>query len=153
MLKRIIRSTLIAWGLLVIYYQVIPSSVERQVEKGLQIQYQQAKDIVDAFCKSSEYYLPNRYSISFGKLEAPVIGECSTSRFSWKIVIDQKFWARSDDLSHKTLLYHELSHCMFREEHSEDPKNYMYPNLPDDLDELTLNSQFLEIIKKHCKGE
>jgi hypothetical protein len=57
--------------------------------------------------------------VSFGKNNDDVV----------EIYIDNSFWEATNQSSRKKLIYHELGHDILNLDHSEDPKNFMFPNI------------------------
>lgn len=43
------------------------------------------------------------------------------------VSLSREFWDKSDYITRKGLVYHELGHCMLMRRHSEDPKSIMQP--------------------------
>lgn len=55
----------------------------------------------------------SKLSVSFDKLEYPVIGQCHwLMNGEFEIQIDRTWWSYSSPISRKFLVYHELEHCV-----------------------------------------
>jgi len=100
-------------------------------------------------CKENQYLQPNNITINIGKLPAGILGECGINDVSYEIVIDKDFWANSDTSQKFQVIAHEMTHCVFQEEHSPDENNYMYSEMSD-IKITEVFRQLMEMIHKHC---
>lgn len=108
--------------------------------------------IISNYCDKSKYSLPKIHSITFGKMTEPeVVAYCSIKTNGFKLVFDKTFWDSLDNVGRTQLMFHEMAHCMFREEHSSDPTHFMYPSMIP-IDPLSLSIQLHYYLSRRCKG-
>lgn len=68
-----------------------------------------------------------------------VIGVCRTALDRFEIEIDRVRFLNLTEEFKNSLVFHEMTHCVFRKPHVEDPHNYMYRYLKGfSLEELRL---------------
>lgn len=57
-------------------------------------------------------YSSIKLSMKLQPLMQGVIGQCSTNYKNSTIIINSNYWAKFNELDKKTVLFHELSHCL-----------------------------------------
>lgn len=78
------------------------------------------------------------------------VGVCYRNGTARAIFIKKWYWNKIDSTSRKTLLFHELGHCILDLEHRDDPNNYMNPYITEDLSMWNLYNQVVADVKAHC---
>lgn len=85
------------------------------------------------------------------------IGECyDRPPYRYIIHIDKEFYENNTPIKIKSVMFHELRHCIFGKEdkdHSKDPYNYFSAILPEYTDEQILYEQVINDIKQSCEGQ
>lgn len=108
-------------------------------------------NIVNQFCKPSQYWYPKRVRIYITDLKDPTIGLCSFSYPSaFDITIDRSEFSKFSVPERFQLVAHEMRHCLFRVGHSDDPNNYMAPEFIH-IDKDVLAEQVVEDIANSCQ--
>lgn len=131
-------------------YSTFPSKF---VDKELQPYVTQVQTIANMFCEPYEMFLPNRTSVIFGELGSDILGVCYRTPFVWQIKIDKTAWKTMPEDERQTLLFHELTHCLFKEKHVLDKyPHYMNESIYK-IPMEEVRTQFLQIVDKHCKGK
>lgn len=116
--------------------------------------------MVQNHCNSSQYYYPDDTGIFIEDIsQAPdykedsdprTIGQCGYTNTLFHIYIDTKFFKTATVLEKKTVMFHELRHCMFHiDQHNKDPNSYFNDKVPDIL-EPELYSQVVDDLIKSC---
>lgn len=137
MLSKII----IAVGILISAYALRP---ERNIDKELKPAHDRYMFFVENICKKGQYFYPLKVNVIYGDLQEDkkkhlrTVGECYYDPpIRFKIVIDREYYKDAPQLEQFQLMAHEMRHCLFGVDHSQDPNNYMYYKMPDiTLDEL-----------------
>lgn len=82
----------------------------------------------------------NEVTIGFKKInDGNTIGICTEDLRFHEIDIDESWWDRSTQISHETLLKHELDHCYCKREHDWAKDRY-YPESAEEIFEQMMNS-------------
>lgn len=83
--------------------------------------------LVNNYCTKDQYYNPGQIEIKFEILGKRIIGYCQRKAINkYVIYVDPIYWDRAEFDERYSLIAHEMTHCMFNEEHNKDIKNYMY---------------------------
>lgn len=88
-------------------------------------------------------------TIVIKKIEDEYEGVCyeRTAVSPWLIQLNETYYRELSDIQKRSLVYHELTHCMFDSEtHSPDITNYMYFELRFDDSEFILTKQVMEYV-------
>lgn len=89
-------------------------------------------------------------SVVFGKMYLPgAIAYCEYKVNGFKLVFDKPYWDSLSDLNKTQLMFHEMAHCMFDEEHWDDPQHFMSPVM-NDMDALSLIIQVHNYLSLKC---
>ena len=108
-------------------------------------------EIITNYCDKTSYYLPKVFSIKFDKIrESEVVAYCSIKPNGFKLVFEESFWNSLDNVAKTQLMFHEMAHCMFKEEHNPDPSHFMYASM-NSIDPLTLSIQLHDYLSRRCK--
>lgn len=107
--------------------------------------------IVNKECLPDQLFYPSKTSILFVKSfpEKDTAAQCTRFEDAWEIEVLQSEWDKITLDNRRTLIFHELSHCMLLQEHVENPMNYMYPSIVD-IEFNVINDQVLEDAWNHC---
>lgn len=118
---------------------------------NLKTYYMEVLNTVKLYCRPDQYFNPPHKTLINDNLDLPVIGMCDTDQSSYyKIFIDVTFWkSASEDIRYE-LMAHEMTHCLFFENHSDDSTNYMFPVIRDITKDQT-KQQLIEFLQKTCK--
>ena len=131
--------------------ELIPS---KHIDKEIQPYYDLYMKIVNTYCTPKQYWFPRKVKVQFGNLldkDSEVIGVCAYAyprRFV--ITLDKQFFEFVPEVQKFQVLAHEMRHCLFLADHSQDPGNYMAPYFPI-LPAEVLIKQVTEDIKNSCK--
>lgn len=117
------------------------------VNKDIRPSYNKFETMLHNHCDISN---PPQFIIRFGETK-DAVGYCTYGRYHRVIMIDRNFWNRTDELTHDILVFHELTHCVLDKEHSIDPNNYMYFQLPVALSRAEFYNQVNEVMDEACK--
>ena len=122
------------------------------VDKELEPYYKAYSNYLSNNCYRFEYEDPHKLIIKFDNLEADVIGSCNIYMLDIKreIVIDRGYWNAVDDVSKMMLFGHEFAHCFLNSEHSTHENNFMFDNIPTDLNYFVFLFQFDSEVKGKC---
>lgn len=82
--------------------------------------------LVKQSCKVNQLNLPHSRLIRFLEPGRDRAAECGFNSRYWFINVSPSYWNRIGEEDRAQLMYHELSHCILRMDHSPDPENYMY---------------------------
>jgi hypothetical protein len=77
------------------------------------------------------------------------IAFCEPKINGFKLVFDERYWNALSDINKTQLMFHEMAHCMFNEDHYADPKHFMYFSM-NDMDGLTLAIQVHQYLTFKC---
>lgn len=105
--------------------------------------------LVEQYCKPDQYFYPN-HVVEFSDLSGDTIGICYRYPNRFLIQIDKLHWDNMSYDDRLQLYFHEASHCLFGEEHSDDDTNYMYYRQLDIPRELLYNQVRL-FLRKECQ--
>jgi len=123
----------------------------KYIDKELLPYVEQVYERVNLYCDKGEVFNPLRTSIVFSDLDTDILGQCSRTPLFWKVEINKKTWDSLKTIEKQMLLFHELTHCLFKQSHIKHPvphyMNEMIYEIP--LEELL--AEFEIIAKAHCK--
>lgn len=105
---------------------------------------------IQGSCDEGDIFKPRRTSITFASLKGDVLGQCIRSPFYWKIEINKNSWGNLNSIEKRMLLFHELTHCVFKEDHVKNQKNHYMNEILYEIPVDDLFFQFAQIIDKHC---
>lgn len=118
-------------------------------QPDLEKEYEKVLTIVKLHCEPNQYYLPQNVALEFNKLYEE-IAYCQIRLNGFKLVFDKRYWDEYTLPVDKTqLMMHELTHCLFRQEHVADPKHFMAPffiSIPENI----LYAQFDQFLRNRC---
>jgi hypothetical protein len=77
------------------------------------------------------------------------IGCCVRSGNIAYLAVDKSWWDNQDDHNRKMVLWHEMTHCIYDEDHVNNPNHYMYPSVTR-VNEIDLYIQVAQYAKKNC---
>ena len=137
----------IALGAFLAAYLFLPTSY---TEPELKPYVGFAMQVVDENCPAQNYFRPKLIQYGFGKLGEGKIGECSLGDKSYSIIFDRDTWKRIDEKEKYIVVMHEVTHCIFGADHSDDHNSYMYSYYIESQLLTGVYSQFVETIKRHC---
>lgn len=121
------------------------------ISRDLRPYYNQYMFFTENVCKEDQYWKPYRMVVLLGKLQTPVVGQCSYRYpFEFIVTIDEKYFNGATEVERLEVMAHELRHCFFRAEHSDYPFNYMYSELPD-LSKSELEAQIFKDLQTSCE--
>jgi hypothetical protein len=107
-------------------------------------------NIINHYCTKDQYRLPFMSSVTFGKMEIPgAIAYCEPKINGFKLVFDERYWNRLSNINKTQLMFHEMAHCMFNEDHRDDPNHFMYYSM-NDIDALFLAMQVHQYLAVKC---
>jgi len=104
---------------------------------------------VSQYCTEDQYFYP-KFKIEVKPLPDDVLGLCITLSNKFTIYLDKDFWDQSDHNDKLQLYFHEGVHCMFLEDHIDDPNHFMAPYYRK-LSNESLYRQFRQYLKEKCK--
>lgn len=118
-------------------------------EWALKEEFDKVMDVVKTHCRPDQYYHPDSISLEFSKLKEE-IAYCQIRINGFKIVFDKHYWNEYTlPIDRTQLMMHEVSHCIFRQEHIEDTRHFMAPFFVPIL-EPELTRQFHDYLKAKC---
>ena len=79
-------------------------------------------------------------------------GVCVRLPGMFLIKIDRDGWEHSDQHEKMQVMFHELSHCLLKEDHSKNSSNYMYYKMNDLVDEEVVRQTFV-VMRRHCSND
>lgn len=127
----------------IIPYKVIDNEIEPY--------YSEYMNIVQAYCKPDQYFNPWQMSIQFAELENNIIAQCQSNNISkYNIIYNTNYWKKQNHIQKKATIFHELQHCVFNEDHSENPDDFMYA-YETVISDSVLNEQLIEHLKNQCQ--
>lgn len=116
----------------------------------LEKEYEKVLTIVKTHCSPDQYYLPRNVTVEFTKLYEE-IAYCQIRMSGFKLVFDKRYWLTYlNEIDRTQLMMHELTHCLFKQKHLEDPRHFMaefFVSIP----EKELNRQFNDYLQTRCK--
>jgi hypothetical protein len=115
----------------------------------LNLEFEKVMEIVKKHCEPSQYYLPQSITIEFDRLYEEV-AYCQRRINGFKLVFDERYWNNMlAPIDRTQLMIHEMTHCLFKQDHVSDPKHFMAPffySIPEDV----LYVQFDEFLRGRC---
>lgn len=108
--------------------------------------------IVQKVCQLEQLNYPARTTILFSKTftDKNEAAQCETfDDGQWEIRVLEPYWNKITPDNKRTIIFHELSHCILLQDHVADPMNYMYPSLID-VEQDIINDQVLGDAWNHC---
>lgn len=112
-------------GIALIVYLVFPY---KSVSPEFKPYYNEFMGYVQNKCTEKQYNNPYKIIIDTNSfITGDIVGVCLRSIYSYRIYIKTDFWKTANDIAKYGVIMHELTHCVLRMDHSEDPNNYMYP--------------------------
>lgn len=158
-LVKLMRALIVtlAWTLIFMSFVLLnvafSSFPKRYVEKDLAPYVQQVYDRVDLYCNKDEVFNPLRTSVVFSELDQEILGQCGRTPFFWKVEINKKTWNELKPIEKQMLLFHELTHCLFKQSHINKPSPHYMNEVIYEISLDQLLSEFEEVAKSHCKGK
>lgn len=141
----ILLIVLISWNVLPFY--------NSHVDEELQPIYKGYTNLLDLYCPTK--VVKSHQIILIDGLSKDLLGVCYSNFNKFTIVIDKTSWKQLTYMEQKTVLYHELSHCILTtygiiaRPHTDNPRHYMYPSLSNNII-WDLQDQVIEDIKTRC---
>lgn len=134
----------------ILFSLIVLFSVQSRAE--LKEYYMEVYNTIKLYCKPGQYFNPKSKTLYKSDLESPIIGICSTDAEDYfKIYVDRNYWDHASEDYRYELMAHEMTHCLFFENHVEDSKHYMYYQIRDLTKEQT-KQQLIEFLKKKCNN-
>lgn len=122
----------------------------REKDPELMIYFNKNLNIINHYCTKEQYKYPFMTSVVFDKMEiAGAIAYCDVKLNGFKLAFDRHYWDNLSDLNKTQLMLHEMAHCMFDEEHRNDPAHFMYPAM-NEIDGLSLAIQIHGYFTQKC---
>lgn len=119
------------------------------VDEPLKPYFNEFVSISNEMCPGKVDEHPN-YEVTLEPLnDDDIAGICSTLYFKFTVKINSKYWNKYDEDDKFQLVAHELSHCFYNIQHTDNPNNYMYFTLNKLIKPITLN-QLKADFRKHC---
>lgn len=119
-------------------------------DKTLEKEYEKVLTIVKTHCSPDQYYLPPNVTVEFDKLYEE-IAYCQIRLSGFKLVFDKSYWTNNlNEIDRTQIMMHEMTHCLFRQKHVEDPRHYMaefFVSIPQE----ELDRQFSNYLQTRCK--
>lgn len=107
-------------------------------------------NVINHYCNKNQYKHPFMTSVVFGKMEETgAIAYCEPKVNGFKLIFDKKYWSNLSDLNKTQLMFHEMAHCMFNEEHWNDSGHFMYASM-NTIDGLSLAFQVHHYLTLKC---
>ena len=107
-------------------------------------------NLIKTYCTDAQFYYPYMTSVTFEKIKLPgVVGYCNIKANGFRLVFDKPYWDNLSELTKTQLMLHEMAHCMFDQEHVDDPNNFMYPEM-NHIDGLSLAIQVHQYLSFKC---
>ena len=118
--------------------------------KALDVQFKEILTVVEKHCDKPQYYLPSNITIKFDALQGEEIAYCQRKVAGFELAFDRYFWTSVlDPVDRKQVMMHEMTHCLFNQDHVSDPNHYMAPYFKH-FSEEELNRQFLQYLQVKC---
>jgi len=118
-------------------------------ESDLLPEYNKIMTIVQSHCAPDQYHLPSTVGLEFKKLKEE-IAYCQIRLNGFKLVFDKRYWDEyATPIDRTQIMMHELTHCLFYQEHTSDPKHFMAP-LFIVIPENELYVQFNQYLREQC---
>ena len=125
-----------------ICFPVTITSLEKEYEKVLKL--------VKTHCSVGQYHLPPNVTVEFDKLYEE-IAYCQIRLSGFKLGFDKSYWTNNlNEVDRTQIMMHEMTHCLFRQKHVEDPRHYMaefFVSIPQE----ELDRQFSNYLQTRCK--
>ena len=107
-------------------------------------------NIINHYCEKDQYRNPFMTSVTFGKMKMTgAIAHCEPKANGFKLVFEKRYWDGLTDLNKTQLMMHEMAHCMFDENHYDDPTHFMY-SFMNTIDGLSLAIQVHNYFTLKC---
>ena len=122
----------------------------RNIDPAITPFHNEIFSIIEKHCDRSQYYYPLQVEIKIQPLDKVFIAYCNRNLYTkFTIVYNSKHWSyQSDDQKFETLA-HELLHCMFREDHVNDPGHFMFA-YENNLSKVIVLKQLNDYLTKKC---
>lgn len=131
-----------------IFTKITTLSTKKDPE--LEVFFNKNVNVINHYCTKERYRHPFFTSVVFGDMEITgAIAFCEPKVNGFKLVFDKKYWNRLSDINKTQLMFHEMAHCMFNEDHYADPNHFMYFSM-NDMDGLTLAIQVHQYLSFKC---
>lgn len=78
---------------------------------------------------------------------ADAVGCCYPSE--QVVMIDKKFFERSEDMDRRSVIFHELTHCIYHAPHTSSEQHFMYPSVTL-IRKADIYVQVAQYAKKNC---
>lgn len=135
---------------LIVFLSLQIGTFTREKDPELMVYFNKGLGVINAYCKEDQYYYPFMTSVTFGKMPISyTVAFCSTRINGFKLVFDKKYWDGLSNVDKTQLMYHEMIHCMFNENHSEDPTHFMYFEMRE-ITSLSLAMQLHSYLTNKC---
>lgn len=132
------------------------------VNRAIEPDYNMFMLIARTTCREDQIFYPSKTSLRFGDLsqekdeqgqKAHVIGLCERDYDkTWRITFDQRWWFNASDAERQALIFHELTHCLFLQDHvMGNPNHYMSPFIPGSINKWDLYKQVIDNLTYRCR--
>jgi hypothetical protein len=135
---------------IIVIYIVIPHS---SIDNRLEISYNRVMNLIEKDCKNVMDYFPQKYYINTFKASknTKYIGICRKNIHIFEVSIDVDFLDYSSEEDLDNLMAHELLHCIFNQDHVDEPNNLMNSQFQYRL-QPSLEEQISKFTKQKCKN-
>jgi hypothetical protein len=121
------------------------------IDKRLQPSVDWALRIIKEECPEKNYSWPLKIEINMvDRLDVSYVGVCKRAPGIFIIEIQEYYYNQIDEELLHTLVAHELVHCLFHQDHINEPYNLMNPTLQVYLTP-SLEDQLRSFAKKSCQ--
>ena len=97
--------------------------------------------------------------IRYGTLEQPYRGKClitwetkGTHRYVYRTITIDPASEPDTEWRRKALVWHEMAHCVYKLDHSNDPSNLMYPSDLGDTEPEVLEAYWRDVLHDQVKA-
>ena len=125
----------------------------KSIDPQLKPYYNEYLLLAKLYCNEKDLNIPRRISIQLSDwMEEGTLGFCiQYPTMSYFIRIQETYWNKANEAQRYQVIVHELSHCVMREGHSDDPHSYMYYAI-NDLSIEETNRQLVDFLSKKCNN-
>lgn len=122
----------------------------RVKDPELLVYFNKNLNVINHYCTKKQYKYPFMTSVVFGKMEMiGAIAYCEPKLNGFRLAFDKRYWNNLSELNKTQLMLHEMAHCMFDEEHRDDPTHFMYASM-NTIDGLSLAIQVHNYLTQKC---
>jgi len=126
------------------------STFSNKKDPELEKYFNKNLNVINHYCAKDQYRLPFMTSVVFGEMGIPgAIAFCEPKINGFKLTFDAKYWNRLSEINKTQLMFHEMAHCMFNEDHNPDPNHFMYFSM-NNAEGLTLAIQVHQYLTFKC---